>query len=279
MKKAKGIAEMLKWFFKPLMNERGVIGDQGGDDGADDTPIIPGTTYKTIEDVAKALTEKDQLINKHGNELGSLRNEKATLLQTVEKLSKQEKAATPAKTDAPDYDTEISSVRDQIAKLDTMDDKFSEKQAKLISTLTELTAKATHERTLNAAGELMKKELSTRDQKAALEKFYADNPTFKTPETQAEIDEFLANDRSGMHDKFSAYFKIKADKALAEVAERDAKNAEMQRALDLTKGKNETGKVIVKGQSPQTVTKQPTNLSGAERDAAMLEALKASRGT
>lgn len=280
MKKARGIMGMwLKRLIKPLMNERGAVGDAGDPPAADavtfdENGFIAGTNYKSVPEMIKAHGELKSKLDAQGNEIGTLR-------KAVDSLSakKETPAAAPTKTDAPDYDAEIASVNEQIAKLDTMDDKFGEKQAKLISTLTNLTAKAIHERTLNAAGELMKKELSTRDQKAALDKFHADNPDFKTPETQAEIDEFLANDRSGMHDKFSAYFKIQADKAMAAVAEQTTKNAEMQRALDLANGKAETGKVIVKGQSPQNVTKQPTNLTGKERDAAMLEALKATRGT
>ena len=119
----------------------------------------------------------------------------------------------------------------------------------------------------------MKKELSDRDQKAQTKAFYDANPTFNTPEMQGRIKDYLANDRTGMSDPLVAFREIERDDARAQLKQISDQNAEMQRALDLVKGKNETGKVIVKGQSPQGVTKQPNNLTGRDRDAAMAEAL------
>jgi hypothetical protein len=54
-------------------------------------------------------------------------------------------------------------------------------------------------------------------------------------------------------------------------------NAEMKRVRALQQGKDATGKVIVKGQSPGQVTKQP-KVTGNELNAQMAAALSAARG-
>lgn len=270
MKKA--MRQFFGMILKPLMNERGAIGD--APDGGGEPPAVnplDGTPFKSPEEAAKGYLNLKALHDSQANELGTLR-------KVVDTLSKQQPAAAPtAKAEAPDYDSEIAATNKAIEKLDPMQENYQSELSKLLVKSNSLTAAKVKDTVLNTAGNLFQEELSKRDQQAALNKFYGEYPDFKRPETQAEIGDFLANDQTGMHDKFSAFFKLRSDKALALAGQKDAENAEMQRALDLMKGKNETGKVIVKGQSPQSTTKQPTNLSGAERDAAMAQALAALR--
>jgi len=234
--------------------------------------IIPGTTYKTIEDVAKALTEKDQLIARHGNELGALRTEKNTLLQTIEKLSsgggKQKEVP---ETKGIDYGAEIAGVDKAIDKLDPMSDNYQSELRSLIGKRTELVASLQHEKTLSAASEIFKKELNDRDARMTKQKFLEENPSFDTPEMQLKIKEYLANDKMGVHDALSAFREIERDEARAELQRLAEEKAELEKMLNLQKGKNSTGKVIVKGQSPQD--HKPQKVTGKDLDAGMMDAL------
>jgi hypothetical protein len=264
---------------KPLMNQRGAIGDVEVADGqAAEDKGIAGTGFKTPEELAAAYVKEqgqrsnlEKKLGEQGSELGSTRKQAETLANTLKEVLTKKEAAT--KTAGPDFDTEIARVQKEIQDLDPMADGYQKTLSTLVSKATQLAARSQHEKTLNAAGEMMKKELSDRDQKAKTKAFYDANPTFNTPEMQARIKEYLANDRTGMSDPLVAFREIERDDARAQLKQISDQNAEMQRALDLTKGKNETGKVIVKGQSTQTVTNPQTNLTGKDRDAAMAEAL------
>jgi hypothetical protein len=69
----------------------------------------------------------------------------------------------------------------------------------------------------------------------------------------------------------SAYFQIQKDDLAAE-------NAEMKKTLELVKGKENTGKVVVKGQTGQPQTK-PQKATGKDLDAGMAAVLAAQRGS
>ncbi len=248
------------------------IMDTNKKDEQNEEAIIPGTTYKTIEDVAKALTEKDQLIARHGNELGALRAEKNTLLQTIEKLSSGGgKAPEPKEPQGPTYEAEIAGVDKAIDKLDPMSDNYQSELRNLIAKRTELVASLQHEKTLSAASEIFKKELNERDIKNTQQRFLEENPSFNTPEMQARIREYIAKDKTGMSDALSAFREIERDDARAELQRLAEEKAELEKMLNLQKGKNSTGKVIVKGQSPQDHKQQ--KVTGKDLDAGMMEAL------
>lgn len=269
---------------KPLLNQRGAIGDaEVVDDGqAVEYKGIAGTGFKTAEELAAAFikeqgqrTNLEKKLGEQGSELGSTRKQAETLANTLkEVLTKKEASTKPAGTD---YDTELAVVQKQIQDLDPMTEGYQKTHSDLVAKAIKLAASSQHEKTLNAAGEMMKKELSDRDVKAQTKAFHDANPTFATPEMQARIKEYLANDKTGMSDPLVAFREIERDDARAEAQAIANKNAELQKALDLEKGKGETGKVIVKGQGPQQVTKQ-TKVTGAERDALMAAALANVKG-
>jgi prefoldin subunit 5 len=236
------------------------------------TPIIPGTTYKSIEDVAKALQEKDAMIARHGNEVGSLRTEKNTLLQTIEKLSQGGGQKQEPVNQQPDYGSEIASVDKAIEALDPMSDKYQSDLRQLIAKRTDIVSAIQHQKTLAAASDIFKKELSSRDARMAQQKFLDENPSFNTPDMQMRIKEYLANDKTGMHDALSAFREIERDDARTEAARIKAENEEMKKILELKAGKDSTGKVISKGQSPGNVTK-PQKVTGRDLDEGMRQIL------
>ena len=233
------------------------VANQGAVEG--DPGVIPGTTFKSQDELVKSYNELQAKLGSQGNELGQVRKDHAALKTQAETLAQvlQEnlsKGKPAPETKGVDYDAQALEIRKQLETLDPMDKDFSKAQTKLISKLTNTVAMSQHEKTLKAATDsassLLKKELGDRDAKASQERFYQQNPTFKTPEMQAKIKEFMANDNTGMHDPMSAFFQIQRDELAVQTKQLTDVNAEMQKRLDLAKGTETTGKVIVKGQSP-----------------------------
>ena len=282
----KKMSEIFKMLLKPFMNERGKVGEQGDtapDPNAvelDENGFIPGTNFKSVADLIKGHAELKGAFDKQGNELGQVRSQAQTLAESLkEALTKGDttKGTVEPADKASEYEAKIADIETQISKLDPMDENVMEKQAKLYREMNKYTALAQHEKTLGAAKGFLKEELASRDSATAQQKFLDDNKDFNTPEMQTRIKDFLAQDRTGMHDNMSAYFAIKAadaaELATAATTERD----QIKEILKLQHGKDSTGKVIPKGQSPGTVT-NPQRVTGEEADAGAKAALAAVRG-
>jgi len=238
---------------------------------------IAGTPFKSVEELAKGWNEASRKIGEQGNELGVYKKQAETLTETLRtvagtKATKSEETA-PA---AVDYAGQREAIEKEIAGLDPVADDYQKSLAKLIRKSNQLTAEEQHERTLNAASSVFKKELDERDSKSQRQAFYDANPTFNTPEMQARIRDYLAKDRTGMSDPLVAFREIQRDDADSEAQRIAAENAELKKRLELAEGKNNTGKVITKGQSPGQVTK-PAKVTGAALDEGMRAALAASQ--
>jgi hypothetical protein len=282
MKKMTWIARLLK----PFMNERGDTGgtpDPPADGIArDENGFIPGTTFKSVEELTKGFQETKADHGRISNEYGNLKKDHERVsgqAETLANLLKENltKAPAAAPADQTDYGKEISAVRTELENLDPLDKDFAKTQGKLISKLTSLTAAETKDKVLSIAGSQFQEELSKRDNQAAKQKFLDANPTFNTPEMQAKIKDFIANDRTGMHDPMSAFFQIQRDDLAAQTKTLQEQNAEMQKVLELAKGKDATGKVVVKGANITQPTKQ-TKVTGQDLNAGMLAAAAAARG-
>lgn len=76
---------------------------------------------------------------------------------------------------------------------------------------------------------------------------------------------------------FRGLLGIQRDEIAVETKRLMDENTEYKKRLNLAKGTEETGKVIVKGQSPGQSTQQP-KATGKDLDAGMAAALKAERG-
>jgi hypothetical protein len=278
----KRMMKVLCRLVKPLMNERGSVGDPPAEPAPnavelDENGFIPGTSYKSVADLVKGHSELKGKLDSQGNELGALRKFAETVEPIVKGALNKKEAPAAAAPAGPDYEAEIAAVQSQIKDLDPMADNYQKTLADLVAKSNLLVAKAQHEKTLNAAGEMFKKELSERDSKAAKDAFLRDNPSFSTPEMQARINDFLAKDKTGMEDPFTAFRKIEADDARIEKDRLAAENAEMKKVLELSKGKETTGKVVVKGQAPTQPTKPP-KATGKDLDAGMAAVLANMRG-
>ena len=244
--------------------------------------FIPGTSYKSAAELLKGHTELKGKFDAQGNELGTIRKEhdglktQAETLATVLKDTLTKGAgsgtATPAKVD---YATELTAVEKEIQTLDPIAPDYQKSLAGLVAKSNRLAALDQHEKTLGAAGEMMKKELGERDVKAAQDQFLKENPTFNTADMQAKIKAYIAKDKTGMSDPLSAFREIQRDEIAVEVTKLAEENAEMKRLIDLNKGKDEAGKVIVKGAGPGQLPVKTPKATGKDLDVGMKAALAA----
>ncbi len=250
---------------------------------------VAGTEFQTPEELAAAfLREKEQRANlekklgEQGTELGNLRKQTEMLMQTLNSVAakgagKSEESKQQAS--AIDYEKEQANIEKQIAELDPADDQYQIKLGKLIRQSNALTAQAQHEKTLSAASQIFKQELEERDVKATQKMFLERNPDFNSPDMQMRIKEAMANDQTGMLDPLAAFFQIQRDDAIMAAKAAADEKAELMKRLELAEGKQKTGTVITKGQSPGGAqTKQERLSLGKEADEGALAVLRAARG-
>ena len=246
--------------------------------------FIAGTPFKTVDELAKGYSNLKTLSDTQGNELGTLRKSHdglKTQTETLMSLLKEVKGQ-PAKVETPvtkpDYDTEIAAIETQIKGLDPLAPDYQANLSTLLGKSTRLATKAAEDRALSAAGELFKQELTERDIKSAQAQFFQNNQDFNTPDMQARIQDSITKDKTGMTDALSAYREIQRDDALARLQAAELENAEYKRLIDLNKGREEAGKVVVKTQTTPQPPTPPQKAVGKDLDAGMMAALKASRG-
>lgn len=246
--------------------------DTNTDTIIDDEPYLG--TWKTKEAAEEGVTNLTGKLDTMGNELGTLRK----LVESYEKQSagnqQQPAKAEPEAPQGPDYGAEMKSIQKEMASLDPDDPGYQKDLGKLVIKSNQIAAKQATQSALELAQQEFTKVLDERDVKSMHDKFYQDNQDFNTPEMQMRIQEYLANDRTGMSDPMVAYREIQRDDALVKATELEKENAEIKRLLELKKGEESTGKVVTKGQSPQQKTKQP-KATGADLDRGMQAALDA----
>jgi len=254
----------------------------------ENTTGIGGTEFQTPEELAAAfLQEKGQRGNlekklgEQGSELGSLRKQSEMLMQTLNSLASKggEQQSPKEPQQQTDYEKEQALIEKQISELDPADETYQPKLSKLIRQSNSMTAQAQHEKTLNAASQVFKKELDERDVKATQKMFLEKNPDFNLPEMQMRIKDSLANDQTGMLDSLSAFYQIQRDDAASAVKAGEAEKADLMKRLNIIEGRNNTGTVLTKGMNSADGQGKPkTRLSGKEADEGALAALRAARG-
>lgn len=249
-------------------------GTDAKSEGGKDEPYLGSWTTK--EAAEEGLANLQSKLDIQGNEVGTLRKQVDFTQQVIDKLEARP-APAGTKTEGPDYSKEISAVQKEMIELDPADEGYQKDQMVLMNKLDAISRKAQHEKTLTAATAMFKKELDERDVKTTHSQFYKDNPDFNTPEMQMQIKDYIAKDTTGMSDPLVAYREIQRDTAAQRTQELEVENAELKKLVDLAKGTNETGRVVIKGQSTtQQQTKIP-KATGAELDKGMQGALDALR--
>ncbi len=241
---------------------------------SEEESYVPGTPWKTKEEAAKGIANQKELIDRQGNELGQLRQQMQETQQTVEKMQNQQTEAQKAESQT-DYDAELSSIYEQMEQLDDMDDNYKKDMMALTKQANELSRKVAEERAANKAAEQFQKTLQERDEQQAYQQFYEQNPDFTDPQMQQRVQDFLSKDKTGLEDPMTAFRGVKLDDAMARVADLEKELAEKNRLLGVKEGEEVTKSVTTKGQNQTEAaqTQQP-KLSGADLDAAMLEAAR-----
>lgn len=256
-----------------MPDEKGDIDDKGkGDADAKGENFIG--TFKDKEAAEQGWANLEAKLNDQGTELGGLRKQVEFAHQVIDDMKAKPATAEAPKAETPNYNKEISDIQKEMGKLDSADESYNKDLLAGMNKVSELSRKAQHEETMSAATAAFTKELNERDVKSTHNAFYRDNPDFNTPEMQAQINERLASDQTGMSDSLVAYREIQRDNAMGKAIQLEEENAELKRLATVSEGTKQTGKVVVTG-SQAAVPATHTKLTGADLDKAMLDALQA----
>lgn len=237
-------------------------------------------SWKTKEDAEAGLGNLQGKLSEQGSEVGTLRKQNDDNTVRMDEMQATIDAGTKAgKQEAQDKEaegitSEQAKISKQIEDLDPVEEGYTKKLTTLIGKSNALAAQGQHKKTLEAATTAFTEELNKRDVSGAHQKFDGANPDFKTPEMQTRIKERIAADTTGMTDALVAYREIQRDDVATQNTELTTQNEELMKRLNLKKGTDETGTVILKdqgGQDHQPKTK--TKTTGADRNKGMQGAL------
>ena len=254
--------------------------DGNPDEGNTDENFLG--SWKTKEDAKEGLKNLQGKMSEQGNEVGTLRkqNEDNTLrmdeMQTAMDAGKKAGEQEVKDKETEGIATEQVKINKEIGDLDPVDEGYTKKLTVLIGKSNALAAQGQHQKTLSAATEVFRRELDDRDVRSAHESFDGSNPDFKTPEMQERIRDRIAMDKTGMTDALVAYREIQRDDLMLQNKEFSEQNEELMKRLNLKKGTDETGTVILKSQATQD-PKPQTKTTGAARNAGMQAALDKAR--
>lgn len=259
-----------------MADEQGTVEGQGTE-ATEAQPIIPGTTWKTLEEAAKGFSELKSLVDRQGNELGMTRKQleqAAALLDKATKMTASQEKAKPAQQ-GPDYDTELAKIDAQIEKLDVDDPAYGKTLAQLNRQARQLEAQRAKAETEGKLMTQFEKVLSERETQQQTSKWRQENPDFDTPEMQAAINDKIAKDRTGMMDPVLAYREIQLDQLKATLQQMGAENEDYKSRLKLKSGEAEVGKVVTKtGGGVGTPSKPQQKVTGAALDEGMRQAFR-----
>jgi len=243
------------------------------DDGqVKEDPYIPGTNFKTKDEAAQGWNSLNEMKGKQSNEIGALRQQVEMQQQVIASLTPAQQAAQEA-AQGPDYETEIEGIYGKMEGLDIDAPDYGKQITQLTRQSNQLTAQMQHDRTLKTAMGKFQEELGSMKKEGQYNKFYEQNPEFKTPEMQARIKEYVANDPTGLSDSLDAFRAIQRDDLAAKTEELTKRNAELEKLVALKGGTDSTGTVITKAQSVQTKNEPP--LRGAALKQAQVDAFNA----
>jgi len=234
-------------------------------------PLIPGTNFKTAEDLAKGYTELQSKMGQQGSELGNAKAQLAQSQKAMDALAAQKPAE--AKPAGPDYASELAVVDKAISKLDIDSTTYNTDLAKLNIQSRNLVAQQVKAETTESLMGEFKGILSDRDSQQSQQAWKDQNQDFETPEMQQAINDHMAQDRTGVMDPVLAYREIQMQGQSATIEEQTATIADLTERLKLKGGELEVGKVTTKGAGSSS-TKPKQNLSREELNTGAAEAFR-----
>ena len=229
--------------------------------------------WKTREQAQEGLDNMQKLLDSQGNELGSLRKQSELMQSRMDMQTQAPPEAQPEQPKGPDYAKEMANIEKTMSELDQDEPSYQKDMGKLIAKSNALAADAATQKALDAAQAHFAETLNQRDVQTMQQKFLEQNPDFQSTDMQMAINEFMANDPTGMHDQMSAYFAIKEQGAGQGLTEAQTRIAELEERLNIAGGQDDVGKVVTKSQAPRQPTKT-TKATGADLDRGMMEALQ-----
>lgn len=222
-------------------------------------PKLQDKPNDEMTSLKEQLANAEKLIGRQGKELGELRNEYKALSESAQK-------AADASND-PGYDTRLAEIQSQV---DNGDIDFGQALS--------LTAQLSAEMGAAQAANEFKGQMQRTKEQEVQAKFLQDNPDFTELDQSGALDEIMAG--NPMHDKFSAYFELKAKQTetkMAEAIEAARKEGEQQGAKEREAAGKAEGVLGKKGSGVRDKTQRTSYKNAAERKQAMIEALIGAR--
>lgn len=214
--------------------------------------------FNSPEDLATAYTALEKKIGEQGNELGSMKQMNAMLMEQMQARQAQDQTpATEAEKDDFNYEASLA----EIAK------GIEEGDIPIEQALVQASNLAAENATRNALSKYQ--EMTAKEQqKAAQQKFLDDHPDFQELQRSGALEK-VKKTLPGMHDDFSAYFALQAEENLAK--------AQDKLALDkIAEGDERTDKVLQKpGAKAKDIGKPTKKMSPSELKAHTLARLEA----
>ena len=246
--------------------------DKGGEASGNENYL---GDWKTKEEAERGLENLQSKLGSQGNELGTLRKNMELTQQVIDGLKGKGSSESQANAEVKpkiDYNKEIGLIDKKISELNPVDDNYHKDLVGLIKQSNKLVAAQQHEKTLDVATSAFKKELDSRDAKAAERSFYEMNPDFNTPEMQLRINDYIKRDKTGMSDPLVAFREIQRDDAIATAKKLTEENEALKKRLNLKDGTDNTGTVITDS-SENRSGKKPAKVTGKDLDAGMRNVL------
>lgn len=226
------------------------------------------------EAAEKGLANLQGKMSAMGDETYTMRNQLAEANSTIANMQSQ--AATQQTSATSEAETELAEVQQEMMNLDDGAEDYHQNMMALSNKSNALSMEIQHNKTLSAARGIFTEELNKRDTKAIHNQFYDQNPDFNKPEMQEQIQQRIANDRTGITDSVSAYREIQRDEAIAALAALKEKSANQENLLKVAAGEQNSGNVETGNQTPSQTTQNRT--SRADIDKEMKQALADLRG-
>jgi len=214
--------------------------------------------FKSQGELAQAYTELEKKMGEQGNELGSVKQMNAMMLEQMQNRQAQDKTpATEGEVDDFDYDAQMAELVKGIEEGDLSVQEAVAQSANM----------AAEKATRNAMSKYQ--EMTAKEQqKAAQTKFLKDHPDFQELQRTGKLEE-VKQTLPGMHDDFSAYFALQAEQNLAKAQDKVALET-------IAQGDERTAKVLQKpGTKAKDIGKPKGKLSNAELKAHTLARLDA----
>lgn len=211
--------------------------------------------FNSPEEMATSYKELEDTLGRQGSELGSLRKQMEAM--------NEDRAIVEAETgeQMPDF-AEMKSV------IETKVEEGEITVSEGMSQMAEITQQQT-------AAQMEEKFVAYDEKRSAegqYEKFINENPEFLEMEESGALNDVMR--QNPMHDKFSAFYAVKA-KAESDAAYERGK----EEALKIAKGADRTRSVLSKpGSNSRDITKPQKGMNDSEKVSGMMSALAAARG-